>query len=189
MKRIIAIALFGAASANATDIAKDLPKVADISVNGLELCLDIDEIAAKIGSRPHRNENLDELDFHADFANQKRTQVWSLIGHPGSAETDFELLVRRAGKDDVKLVALPVAGFTSGKGVHLGMTSAQLTAIFGAGSVTKNQAVTTIAYTIDPFQFPWNEEFGHRCGFPGYAAEYQFVGGKLEKFRFGSPNP
>lgn len=189
MKKIVAAALFVAVNAHATDIATDLPKTADISVNGLELCLDVGDITAKLGVTPHRNEILDELDFHADFANRDRTQVWSLIGHPGSAETDFEMQVRRAGKGDGKLAVLPAAEFVSGKGVHLGMNSAELTAVFGAGTVTKSQGVTTIAYTIDPFQSAWNEQFGHRCGFPGYAAEYQFVGDKLEKFRFGSPNP
>lgn len=137
----------------------------------------------------------DEYMFHADFLNKTKTEVWVLIGHGGDISTNFEMLVRKATERDVVNPILPLHSFITGKGVHLGMTAAELTKILGTGEITEEKGKKVITYTIDPDSpeslSKWAWEFGdpHRCAYPMYSAEYTFSNGKLIKFRFGSPNP
>ena len=185
----VLLAAIFASTAAAVDIAQDLPRQADIAVNGVELCLDADAVAATLGRTPHWTKQIDDLDFHADFLNSDKSERWTLIGHPGDAHTGFEMRLARAKAEDQGYPALDVAHFATGKGVTLGMSPAELAQLLGPGKAVKQGASLRVEYEIDPDRYPWNQRFGKRCGFPGYAAEYTFVDGRLAAFRFGSPYP
>ena len=137
----------------------------------------------------HWTKQIDDLDFHADFLNSDKSERWTLIGHPGDAHTGFEMRLARAKAEDQGYPALDVAHFATGKGVTLGMSPAELAQLLGPGKAVKQGASLRVEYEIDPDRYPWNQRFGKRCGFPGYAAEYTFVDGRLAAFRFGSPYP
>jgi len=114
----------------------------------------------------------------------------SLISHPGGGVDEVnELRVRTPGKTDGGLRVLKDREFVSAKGIHLGMSSREVTGILGHGKLTRGENSLRIDYVIDFGKNQWMREFSETCGAPDYFGKYIFIEDRLVEFHVGSEVP
>jgi hypothetical protein len=122
------------------------------------------------------------------FATRDGREELKLYEHYGdevNSYNEIEVTPARASVSAAK--RLPVANFTTERGIKLGITEQALTRILGACLKRRrgNAGETTIQYSID--------DPGHalleRAKMPSYYAHYVFRRGKLARFKFGFEYP
>jgi hypothetical protein len=159
---------------------KSIPKRADISVNGifLEDPASTEKVLGK--EIPHEEQVV--------YWNKDRTQLLTLLFHGGDTVHAFaEFKVAGAGKGDSAVKALSFPTFITGKGVHLGLSQRQVTAIFGKGVEEDVGRQHIIRYSIEDTQ-PKSPFLKH-YNLPSYYGEYLFEDGRLVEFSFGFELP
>jgi hypothetical protein len=122
------------------------------------------------------------------FASRDGREELKLYEHYGdevNSYNEIEVTPARASVSAAK--RLPVANFTTERGIKLGITEQALTRILGSCLKRRrgNTGETTIQYAID--------DPGHalleRAKMPSYYAHYVFRRGKLARFKFGFEYP
>jgi len=122
------------------------------------------------------------------FATRDGREELKLYEHYGdevNSYNEIEVTPARASVSAAK--RLPVANFTTERGIKLGITEQALTRILGSCLKRRrgNAGETTIQYAID--------DPGHalleRAKMPSYYAHYVFRRGKLARFKFGFEYP
>jgi hypothetical protein len=177
---IAALACMGAKTQ--AEPPKSIPKRADISVSGIFLNdpASTEKILGK--EIPMTNE-------HVAYLNSDRTQLLTLFFHPGDEVHSFsEIKVTQAGKSESAIKVLSLPAFITGKGVRLGITQKQLTAIFGKGVEERVGSQSIIRYKIEDTSLS-SSPFLQHYRMPSYYGEYHYEGGKLVEFRFGFEYP
>jgi hypothetical protein len=111
-----------------------------------------------------------------------------LFAHYGAGIDEYaEVEVREPGTEALAIQELPTPTFKTARGIELGMTPAQVIEKFGKciKNREKDGAVETLQYQVDAAGDPSLKAFGY----PAYYAEYEFLDGKLARFRFGFEYP
>lgn len=159
----------------------------DISISGITLTKRESAVSV-VGSGADLIESEEDLP-HARFVSSNGAQELVLFAPYGAVEDEYsEVEVRVAGPEALVLKDLPIDSFKTGRGVELGMSVAQIEALFGTcfKSREKTGQELFFEYEIDAAdRDPELKTFG----FPVYFAEYEFEKGKLTRFRFGFAYP
>jgi hypothetical protein len=141
-----------------------------------------------VGADATLSEGEDDLP-HARFVSTNGAQELVLFAHYGAVSDEYaEVEVRIAGPEALALKDLPLESFKTGRGVELGMSVADVEALFGTclKSREKTGPDLFIEYEIaGADQDPDLRDFGY----PVYYAEYEFKKGKLVRYRFGFAYP
>jgi hypothetical protein len=172
--------LVGLAAKTQAEPPRSIPERADISVNGifLEDPASTEKVLGK--EIPHEEQLV--------YWNKDRTQLLTLLFHGGDTVHAFaEFKVTRAGKGDSAVKALSFPTFITGKGVRLGLSQRQVTAIFGKGVEEDVGRQHLIRYSIEDIQT--KTPFLKHYNLPSYYGEYRFEDGKLIEFSFGFELP
>lgn len=167
--------------------AKCRMKQPDLSISGIHLT-DSDSAIRVVGASPPLVETEDDLP-HARFVSTNGSQELVLFSHYGAMSDEYaEAEVRVAGPEALALTYLPVESFKTGRGVELGMSSAQVLGLFGSclKSRQKSGSGLFLEYEIENADRD-SELKGY--GFPIYYAEYEFKNDKLIRYRFGFAYP
>lgn len=167
--------------------AKCRMKSPDLSISGIELT-NADSAIKVVGSSPSLVETEDDLP-HARFVSTNGAQEMVLFAHYGAVTDEYaEVEVREAGPEALALKDLPIEGFKTGRGVELGMNSAEILALFGSCLKTrqKSGAELFLEYEIDKAD---RDAELKSFGYPIYYAEYEFKNDKLIRYRFGFAYP
>lgn len=180
--RLLIAALTCMAAKTQAEPPKSIPKRADISVSGIFLN-DSASTERVLGKEIPMN------DEHVAYWNKGRTQLLTLFFHPGDEVHSFsEIKVTQAGKTGSAIKVLSLPAFITGKGVRLGITQKQLTAIFGKGVEERVGRQSIIRYKIEDTSLS-SSPFLQHYRMPSYYGEYHYEGGKLVEFRFGFEYP
>jgi hypothetical protein len=99
-----------------------------------------------------------------------------------------EVEVRQAGPEALALKDLPVESFKTGRGVELGMSVAQVQALFGTCFKSRQKTGDELFFEYEISDADRDPELA-KFGYPIYYAEYEFKKGKLVRFRFGFAYP
>lgn len=167
--------------------AKCRIKNPDISIAGI-LLTDSVSAARVVGAGAKLEESEDDLP-HARFVSSNGAQEMVLFAHYGADDDEYaEVEVRVAGLEAIALNDLPIESFKTGRGVELGVSAAEVQALFGTcfTSRHKNGDVLFFEYVLENAD---REEDLKNFGFPVYYAEYEFKRDKLVRFRFGFAFP
>lgn len=155
----------------------------DLSVAGIKL-MDAVSATQVVGPDVDVKEVEDDLP-NARFVTKDGAQELIVFSNYSAAGDEFsEFEVKMAGSEAMTLPDLPVAAFTTGQGIELGMSAKEL--LKKLGSCTKARERAQGGEFIQ-FEIP-NEQMGpdlRALGFPTYFAEYEFQNDKLIRFRFG----
>lgn len=167
--------------------AKCRMKKPDISIADVRLT-DSETAIKAVGAGAKLEESEDDLP-HARFVSSNGAQELVLFAHYGAVDDEYaEAEVRVAGPEAIALKDLPIESFKTGRGVELGMSIAQVQALFGTcfKSRQKTEQGQFFEYEIENAdRDPDLKNFGY----PVYYAEYEFTRGKLVRFRFGFAYP
>jgi hypothetical protein len=180
--RLLIAALTCMAAKTSPEPPKSVPKRADISISGIFLN---DPASAEkvLGKEIPMNGE------HVAYWNSDRTQLLTLFFHSGDEVHSFsEIKVNQAGKSESAIKVLSFPAFITGKGVRLGITEKQLTAIFGKGLKERVGSQSIIRYKIEDTSLS-SSPFLQHYRMPSYYGEYRYEGGKLVEFRFGFEYP
>lgn len=161
----------------------DLPN-ADFRLHGIEL--GDDESTVRVLGRDFVTVVDDpSSDFAwAIFASADRRQWMLLRHHAGDIEHSYMEFEVKAAGPDTRPLKLPAKEFVSGRGVRLGMAKADVVRLFGpCFKVTKTGNSELLRYEITD-ENPAAPILA-RSNMPQYYAEYEFVNGRLVRFRFG----
>lgn len=164
-----------------------IPKSADISVSNIYLhnSKTSEEV---LGKEIVLNAEADLPYVH--YYNKDKTQILTLIFHPGNIKNSFsELNVKKSNPEREKDIHTlkNIKYFVTGKNIKLGIKKNELIKILGEEftSEVKN-GVLMIRYKIDDFK---NSEFLKAYNMPIYYGEYKFKNNKLIEFSFGFEYP
>lgn len=159
----------------------------DLSVAGFTL-LDIESAQRVLGAAPELIGGEDDL-AQARFVSQDGTQELVAYQQPSALVDEYaEVEVMPAGSEAIALKDLPVTSFKTGRGIELGMTPDAVIRILGScfKAREKNADGEILQYVIGREHMSADLK---ALGFETYFAEYEFLGGKLTRFRFGFENP
>ena len=181
-----ALLLLAALSTVATASATvDVPRCADVSVAGIGLD-DPKSVEAVVGTEIV----LHDADLpYAHYLNRDRTESLELVFHPGSVFHSFnEFRVRKAQPSDRSANALkPVATFRTGKGIHLGMSKAEVMNTLGPPHHTsRSRGTVLLGYRLE---HRTSSTFLRHYNMPTYYGHYRFKGDRLVDYAFGFEYP
>lgn len=124
----------------------------------------------------------------ASFFNQDSTEILTVYIHYGGYRNEYcELRISEPEGGSVR-AALPIARFTSGRGVKLGLSVAEVVRMFGntpARDIGNNGNVR-LSYAIKDFAA---STFLQRFNYPSYYARFSFEHDQLIDYRFGFEYP
>jgi hypothetical protein len=167
--------------------AKCRIKGPDLEIAGVKLT-DSNSAVAVVGASPPLVESEDDLP-HARFVSTNGAQELVLFAHYGAVEDEYaEVEVRQAGPEALALKDLPVESFKTGRGVELGMSVAQVQALFGTCFKSRQKTGDELFFEYEISDADRDPELA-KFGYPIYYAEYEFKKGKLVRFRFGFAYP
>jgi hypothetical protein len=167
--------------------AKCRIKGPDLEIAGVKLT-DRDSAVAVVGSSPNLVESEDDLP-HARFVSTNGSQELVLFAHYGATEDEYaEAEVRYAGPEALALKDLPIDSFKTGRGVELGMSAAQVQALFGTCFKSRQKTGQDQFFEYEIANADRDREL-MKFGYPIYYAEYEFKKDKLVRFRFGFAYP
>jgi hypothetical protein len=167
--------------------AKCRIKGPDLEIAGVKLT-DSNSAVAVVGTSPPLVESEDDLP-HARFVSTNGAQELVLFAHYGAVEDEYaEVEVRQAGPEALALKDLPVESFKTGRGVELGMSVAQVQALFGTCFKSRQKTGDELFFEYEISDADRDPELA-KFGYPIYYAEYEFKKGKLVRFRFGFAYP
>ncbi|MDQ3071935.1 MAG: hypothetical protein M3Q97_01535 [Bacteroidota bacterium] len=127
----------------------------------------------------------------AGYLNRIRDQLLTLFFHHGATKNTFhEVRVRFARPEEQEgadIVQLDVAEFSTGSGIHLGMTKQEVVTTLGKGYDERFEgSMSILEYKVsDPDKFPVLKSYR----MPAYAAKYIFDEQGLVVMQFGFPYP
>ncbi|HRO50602.1 MAG TPA: hypothetical protein PLW75_10725 [Hyphomicrobium sp.] len=184
---MIALLALVAADLSGQAHAKCRMRSPDTVISGITLT-DSESAVSVVGADAELIENDHDLP-HARFVSTNGAEELVLFAPYGANQDEYaEAEVRVAGTEALTLRDLPIESFATGRGVALGMTIKQVEALFGpcVKSRQRNGNEVFIEYEIkDADRDPELSRFS----FPLYYAEYEFLRGKLVRFRFGFAYP
>jgi hypothetical protein len=167
--------------------AKCRIKGPDVEIAGVTLT-DSDSAIAVVGSSPKLVESEDDLP-HARFVSTNGAQELVLFAHYGAVEDEYaEAEVRFAGPEALALKDLPIESFKTRRGVELGMSIAQVQALFGTCFKSRQKTGQDVFFEYEIENADRDSELT-KFGYPVYYAEYEFKKDKLVRFRFGFAYP
>lgn len=167
--------------------AKCRIKTPDLEIAGVKLT-DSESAVAVVGASPPLIESEDDLP-HARFVSTNGSQELVLFAHYGAVEDEYaEVEVRPAGPEAIALKDLPIESFKTGRGVELGMSIAQVEALFGTCFKSRQKTGNEVFFEYEVANADRDPELS-KFGYPIYYAEYEFKKGKLVRFRFGFAYP
>jgi hypothetical protein len=182
---VLAMAAWMACAASAE--AKCRMKQPDLSISGIQLTDSASAIRV-VGESPPLAETEDDLP-HARFVSTNGAQELVLFAHYGAVLDEYaEVEVRIAGPEALALKDLPIESFKTGRGVELGMTSAQVLALFGNCLKSRQKSGSGLFLEYEIADADRDDEL-KGYGFPVYYAEYEFKSDKLIRYRFGFAYP
>jgi hypothetical protein len=169
------------------NVDADLPRQADIMVLGI--VLDHPESTKNAFGITLKPEDPDAIHPSMALCNHDKTE--KLVVEFYERDTDnvvSELLVERVKSKHEDCVIPPqhIDNFDSGKGIHLGMTKAEVTRILGnTYREHPNPEEQIISYRLDDKDSPLLQ----RHNAPAYYGQYHFRNGKLVRFEVGFEFP
>lgn len=167
--------------------AKCRMKSPDTSISGLTLT-DRDSAIRIVGEDPELIDSDHDLP-HVRFVSTNGAEELVLFTPYGANPDEYaEAEVRVAGTEALTLNDLPIETFTTGRGVRLGMTVKEVEALFGRCTKARQKSGNELFIEYEIANADRDPEIG-RFGFPLYYAEYEFLRGKLVRFRFGFAYP
>lgn len=167
--------------------AKCRMKNPDVSISGMTL-MDSDQAIKLVGGSIRLEESEDDLP-QARFVSTNGSQEMILFAHYGAIDDEYaEVEVRVAGAEAIALPDLPIESFKTGQGVELGMTVAQVQALFGTCFKSRQKSGSDLFFEYE-IQDAEKDPDLKMFGYPVYYAEYEFKRGKLVRFRFGFAYP
>lgn len=167
--------------------AKCRMKKPDISIADV-LLTDSDTAIKAVGAGAKLEESEDDLP-HARFVSSNGAQELVLFAHYGAVDDEYaEAEVRVAGPEAIALKDLPIESFKTGRGVELGMSIAQVQALFGTCFKSRQKTEQGLFFEYEIENADRDPDLKN-FGYPVYYAEYEFTGGKLVRFRFGFAYP
>ncbi len=167
--------------------AKCRMKHPDTSIAGV-LLTDSESAVKVVGASAKLEESEDDLP-HARFVSSSGAQELVLFSHYGAVDDEYaEAEVRLAGSEAIALNDLPIESFKTGRGVELGMTVAQVQALFGTCFKSRQKTEQGLFFEYEIANADRDSDL-KTFGYPLYYAEYEFVGGRLVRFRFGFAYP
>lgn len=167
--------------------AKCRIKSPDVSISGLKLT-DAESAIKVVGDNANLLASEDDLP-HARFVSTNGAQEMVLFAPYGADPNEYaEVEVRVAGAEALALDDLPIESFKTGRGVELGMTVAQVEALFGRCTKSRQKSGQELFFEYEIEAADRDPELKY-FGFPIYYAEYEFDRGKLVRFRFGFAYP
>ena len=192
MKRIIIILsiLLGSIILNArSDVySLTIPKCADISVNSIYL-MDAESSQAVLGKNIRLIERENNFPI-VPYYNKKKTQLLTLIFHPGSVKDSFsEFKVKRTTTNNNETIYTlkNIDSFVTGKQIQIGITKKQLIDILGDKFESEvKDGILAIKYKINNFE---KSEFLQKYNMPSYYGEYRFINDNLIEYSFGFEYP
>ncbi len=112
-----------------------------------------------------------------------------LYAHFGAVDDEYaEAEVRVAGTEALALKDLTIDTFKTGRGVELGMSVAQVQALFGTCTKTRQKTGADLFIEYEIENADRDAEL-KGFGYPIYYAEYEFKSRKLVRYRFGFAYP
>lgn len=107
--------------------------------------------------------------------------------HPGGIKKEFsEFKVSYVDQKDRNEFVTDAKEFVTESGIKLGMPMGEFKSIKGEPDSITNGEPTIFHYRIDDFE---NSEFLKRYNMPIYYANYEFINGYLNEFKFGFEYP
>jgi hypothetical protein len=167
--------------------AKCRMKNPDVSIAGVVLT-DSESAIKVVGAGAKLEESEEDLP-HARFVSSNGAQELVLFAHYGAIDDEYaEAEVRISGPEALALKDLPVESFKTGRGVELGMSVAQVQALFGTCFKSRQKTGKELFFEYE-IQNADRDPDLKTFGYPVYYAEYEFKSGKLVRFRFGFAYP
>lgn len=159
----------------------------DTTISGITLT-DSESAVRVIGADPEVIDSDHDLP-HVRFVSTNGAEELVLFTPYGANPDEYsEAEVRVAGTEALALNDLPIENFTTGRGVTLGMTIKEVEALFGRCTKTRQKSGQEFFIEYEITDADRDPELG-RFGFPLYYAEYEFLRGRLVRFRFGFAYP
>lgn len=159
----------------------------DVSIAGVMLT-DAESAIAVVGSNAKLIESEDDLP-HARFVSTNGVEELVLFAPYGAVADEYaEAEVRYAGPEALVLKDLPMESFKTGRGVQLGMSVAEVQALFGTCFKSRQKTGPDLFFEYEIEKADRDPELT-KFGFPVYYAEYEFKNGKLVRYRFGFAFP
>ena len=123
----------------------------------------------------------------ASFFNSDSTEVLTVYKHYGGYRNEYcELRISVRDTGFVR-AALPMAHFTSGRSVKLGLSEEDIVRTFGGDAVRRNgDMYVMLSYAIKDFA---SSSFLQRFNYPSYYARFTFEQDRLTDYRFGFEYP
>lgn len=170
-------------------LAKCRMKNPDTEINGMTLT-DSESIVRVIGADSDANLIDDDHDLpHVRFVTSNGAQEMVLfLPYGANADEYAEVEVKEAGTEALTITDLPIEVFKTGHGVSLGMTVKEVESIFGRCVKSRQANSHDLFIEYEIANADSDPEVG-RFGYPLYYAEYEFVRGRLTRFRFGFAYP
>lgn len=126
---------------------------------------------------------------HVRFVTSSGSEEMVLFLPYGANPDEYaEVEVKVAGTEALTIRDLPIGSFRTGRGVSLGMTVKEVEALFGRCVKSRQENGDDLFIEYEVTDADGDPELG-RFGYPVYYAEYEFVSGKLVRFRFGFAFP
>jgi len=167
--------------------AKCRMKNPDVSIAGIVLT-DSESAIKIVGAGAKLAESEDDLP-HARFVSSNGAQELVLFAHYGAIDDEYaEAEVRVANAEALALQDLPIESFKTGRGVELGMSVAQVQALFGTCFKSRQKTGSELFFEYEIENADRDGDLKN-FGYPVYYAEYEFNSGKLVRFRFGFAYP
>ncbi len=167
--------------------AKCRMKNPDVSIAGI-LLTDSESAIKVVGTGANLVENEDDLP-HARFVSSNGAQELVLFQHYGANDDEYaEAEVRIANAEALALKDLPIESFKTGRGVELGMSVAEVQALFGTCFKSRQKTGQELFFEYEIANADRDNDLKN-FGYPVYYAEYEFKSGKLARFRFGFAYP
>ena len=162
-------------------------KSPDTVISGITLT-DSESAVRVVGADAELIENDHDLP-HARFVSTNGAEELVLFAPYGANPDEYaEAEVRVAGTEALTIRDLPIETFRTGRGVALGMTIKEIEALFGRCVKARQRNGNEVFIEYEIKNADRDPEIG-RFGFPLYYAEYEFMRGKLVRFRFGFAYP
>lgn len=187
-RRAVFLLAFLATGAVALAQSPQGPQFADLSISGIFLD-DPESVARVIGTPPPPVEIGDDFPT-LQVCNSARTELLVLVFlYGGTKDAYSQIRVSEMPKPSPPCVVPPagVTHFVTGKGVRLGMSTADLIRALGQGySQSRQGNDTVLSYRLSGID---RSPLLQRFNMPVYAGSYRFRRGKLVAFEFGFPYP
>ena len=162
-------------------------KSPDTTISGITLT-DSESAVRVVGADAELIENDHDLP-HARFVSTNGAEELVLFAPYGANPDEYaEAEVRVAGTEALTLRDLPIETFRTGHGVALGMTIKEVEALFGRCVKSRQRSGNEVFIEYEIKDADRDPELS-RFSYPLYYAEYEFLRGKLVRFRFGFAYP